>query len=221
MTHTGKEETFCPIGFFGAFFRQRQFLLGCFQFTNGVFQLLTLLDGIFKGGKKKINNLHAIGGNNMFFTPEVYLKTPPGGNGFTKFLVDEDALDARNQKVVFVRFRNKVIRSAFQSSDDIDGIGEGCQEHERRFFEAVLPLDSFAQLKAVHLRHDHIADHEIRNLFFKKRQRLYPVTDHGSPVPVLLQKILQANGLGQAVFNHQDFDLFLHNRPFLLEKMLI
>src|SRR4030095_5546288 len=118
--------------------------------------------------------------------------------------IGEDILDPRKQKLLVVRFDNEVVRSAFETLENVLGIGERSQKDDRNFAKAGIVLDELAQRIAVHLRHIDIRDHQGWSSLAEGGQSLAPVPSDRDQIVVPFEHMFELERLSEAVFDNQD-----------------
>ncbi len=119
------------------------------------------------------------------------------------WLLIEDELYAVHELVGVVGLEDEVVGPALQPADDIVRIGQRGDEHHRHVAQAGIGLDAAAQLVAVHLRHDHVADDERRFGSLRCFESEPSVRGDRDLVALPLQDVLQPLRLGRAVLGDQ------------------
>ncbi len=137
-----------------------QLFVEAVQLIPGLGQFAVLLDSRFVRGEEEIDDLPPVGGNDVILPAEMERQASRRVLAFRPGPVRLHVPDAGQQVLLVIGLGDEVVGAAFQPPDHIPRVGERGQENDGNPAVPFVGLDPAAQLVAVHLRHDDVADDE-------------------------------------------------------------
>ena len=107
--------------------------------------------------------------------------------------------------VLVVGLEDEAVGTGLQPSHHISGIDQGGQEDHRKACEFFCLLDLAAELVAIHLGHDDIADNQGGQALADGGEGFPAIARGGKAIAMLFEDVLQLLGLRGAVLDNEDF----------------
>ena len=174
-----------------------QIVAGDREILIGDDQFLILGDGVLERRDKQIEHLLAAGLHTKLLAGKGHLQR--GRLGVTFRPVErrcQQRLDTAEQEFRLVGFRDVVVCTGVETSDDVDRIGQRRQEDERQGSERRVGLHRLAKLIAGHHRHLDVGDDDVRS----------PLADQSERVGAGLAPAHDVAGLGEPPNEHLRLD---------------
>ena len=132
------------------------------QLLLGFHQFCVAVDGCFVGGDEQSEHLLLVGSNETPFAPKDNFDAQPHPLPRPQPAVCQNLAHVGQQVPIVIGFGDEIIGATGQPLQHILRVGEGGQENDRNLLTLLFAFDPVAQVKAVHFRHDNIADNQGR-----------------------------------------------------------
>jgi len=121
------------------------------------------------------------------------------------FVVHQQVIDPGEQILIFIRFADEVVGTAFESFHDVADVGERSEQDYGNIFEAFVVFYFVAESKAVHYGHHDITDYQGRPVLSCRGEGLSAISGGPGRIAFRLKQIPQFFRLGRAVFCEEYF----------------